>query len=159
MSGEPIEIYIIDPLDDDRGYCIDIKGHKFQANINKELQAHTCYSYRGAIAVDQRFDSLKVKRNQFFFTEFDVCMEAVSLSESALIQLKSCNFGRRQNFKWAIKGTIHPISDMKLCLTIDQGVSKKGNGGSPVHLKRNLTLELCNDRIAPYQIWGKRKVN
>ena len=28
VSGEQVEIHLIDPVDEDRGYCIDIKGHK-----------------------------------------------------------------------------------------------------------------------------------
>ena len=56
------------------------------------------------------------------------------------------------------KGRIHLISNLKLCLTVAQGQSKKGGGGSPVHLMRNLTLELCSDTLNHFQIWGVRKV-
>ena len=45
VSGEQVEIHLIDPVDDDRGYCVDIKGHKSKAKIQRGLQAHTCYSY------------------------------------------------------------------------------------------------------------------
>ena len=35
------------------------------------------------------------------------------------------------------KNKIHKlIANRKLCLTVDQGQSKKGGGGSPVHLMR-----------------------
>ncbi len=50
-----VEIYSLDQMDDQRGYCIDIKGHKSKAKIDSGLQAHTCYSYQGSIAVDQGF--------------------------------------------------------------------------------------------------------
>ena len=53
-----VEIYSLDQMDDQRGYCIDIKGHKSKAKIVSGLQAHTCYSYQGSIAVDQGFDAL-----------------------------------------------------------------------------------------------------
>ena len=39
-----VEIYSINQIDDYRGYCFDIKGHKSNAKIDKGLQAHTCYS-------------------------------------------------------------------------------------------------------------------
>ena len=32
VSGEQVEIHLIDPVDEDRGYCIDIKGHKKSQN-------------------------------------------------------------------------------------------------------------------------------
>ena len=41
VSGEIIEIYTVNQLDEYRGYCIDIKGHKLKAKIRKGLQAHT----------------------------------------------------------------------------------------------------------------------
>ena len=32
-----VEIKLLDNLDDKRGFCIDIKGHKFKAKIKKGL--------------------------------------------------------------------------------------------------------------------------
>ena len=62
-----VEIYLLNQLDDPRGFCIDIRGYKLKAKINKGLQAHTCYSYQGKISPDQGFDSLKLTKNQFFY--------------------------------------------------------------------------------------------
>jgi len=159
VSGESVEVHTLNHLDEYRGYCLDIKGYKLKAKPNNGLQAHTCYSYQGEIAVDQGFDSLKLTKNQFFLPAFDVCMESASISISAPIRLNKCNYGKLQEFKWDTEGKIHPISDVKLCLTVDQGQSKKGGGGSPVHLKRNLTLQPCSNTLRPYQIWGARKID
>ena len=57
-SAELVEIYSLDQMDDQRSFCIDIRGHKSKAKVNLGLQAHTCYSYQGSIAVDQGFGSL-----------------------------------------------------------------------------------------------------
>ena len=159
QADDNVEIYLLNQLDDPRGFCIDIKGHKLKAQINKGLQVHTCYSYQGEIAVDQAFDSLKLTMNQFFLPEFDVCMESESIAVSAPIRLNKCNYGKLQQFKLDIKGRIYPSSDIKLCLTVEQGQSKKGRGGSPVHLKRNLTLQPCSNALRPYQIWSTRTSN
>jgi hypothetical protein len=159
VLSEAVEIYALNQLDEYRGYCLDIKGHKLKAKTNKGLQAHTCYSYQGEIAVDQGFDSLKLPQNQFFLPSFDVCMEAASISASAPIKLNTCNSGTLQKFEWDTKGRVHPISDIKLCLTIAQGQSRKGGGGSPVHLIRNLSLDFCSDALNPYQIWSIRKID
>ena len=40
--GELVEVYLINQIDDQRGYCIDIKGYKSRAKINRGIQAHTC---------------------------------------------------------------------------------------------------------------------
>jgi hypothetical protein len=60
VLGGIVEIYSLNGLDDNRGFCIDIRGHKSKAKVNRGLQAHTCYSYQGEVAVDQGFDSSKV---------------------------------------------------------------------------------------------------
>ena len=128
VLSEAVEIYALNQLDEYRGYCLDIKGHKLKARTNKGLQAHTCYSYQGEIAVDQGFDSLKLSQNQFFLPAFDVCMEVASVSTSAPIKLSTCNSGAIQKFKWDTKGRVYPISDRKLCVTIAQGQSRKVDG-------------------------------
>ena len=156
MDGT-VEVYLLNHLDDHRGYCIDVKGYKSKAKVNKGLQAHTCYSYQGEVAVDQGFDVLKLTKNQFFLPAFDVCMEAVSVAVSANLRLSHCRNKGVQKFKWDEKGRIHLISNSKLCLTVAQGQSKKGGGGSPVHLMRNLSLELCNETLNFFQTWGVRK--
>ena len=159
VFSQSVEIYTIDQLDENRGYCLDIRGYKLKAKPNNGLQAHTCYSYQGEIAVDQGFDSLQLTKNQFFLPAFDVCIEATSISISAPVRLSKCNFGKLQGFKLDTRSGIHPISDLKLCLTVDQGQSARGGGGSPVHLRRNLTLEPCSNTLKPYQIWGTRKID
>lgn len=154
---ERVEIFLIDPLDEPRHFCIDIKGYKLKARINRGLQAHTCYSYQGEIAVDQAFDFNKITTSQFYLPSFDVCMEAKSAVASAGLGLKECNRGKLQEFNWDVTGRIQPINKLDLCLTAAKGKSKRGGGGSPVHLIRNLTLEPCSDLLKHYQIWSTRR--
>ena len=156
-ADDNVEIYLLNQLDDSRGFCIDIRGHKLKAKIDKGLQAHTCYSYQGKISPDQGFDSLKLTKNQFFLPSFNVCMEASSLETSSNLKLGKCDRNKLQNFEWSNKNKIHLIGNRKLCLTVDQEQSKKGGGGSPVHLMRNLSLELCTESLNTYQAWGVRK--
>ena len=157
QTNDNVEVYLLNQLDDSRSFCIDVRGHKFKAQVNKGLQAHTCYSYQGEISPDQGFNSLKLTKNQFFLPVFNTCMEASSLTPSAELRLRKCNRNKLQNFEWTNKNQIRLISNRKLCLTVDQGQSKKGGGGTPVHLMRNLSLELCSKSLNPYQAWGVRK--
>ena len=157
QADDSVEIYLLNQLDDPRGFCIDIKGHKLKAQINKGLQAHTCYSYQGKISPDQGFNSRKLTKNQFMLTSFNICMEASSLTPSANLMLRKCDRNKLQNFEWSHENNIQLIGNRKLCLTVDQGQSKKGGGGSPVHLMRNLSLELCTESLNSYQAWGVRK--
>lgn len=158
VTTERVEIFLIDPLDEPRNLCIDIRGYKLKAKINRGLQAHTCYSYQGEIAVDQAFDSYKITTNQFYLPAFNVCMETKSAVVSADLVLNECNQGKFQEFNWDNIGRIQPTNKLELCLTVAQGVSKKGGGGSPPHLKRDLTLQPCSDLLKSYQMWNTRSI-
>ena len=157
QADDNVEVYLLNQLDDSRGFCIDVRGHKFKAQIDKGLQAHTCYSYQGEISPDQGFSSQKLIKNQFILPSFNVCMESSSLTPSASLRLRKCDRNKLQNFEWSSENKIHLVSNRKLCLTVDQEQSKKGGGGSPVHLMRNLSLELCTEPLNSYQTWGVRK--
>ena len=158
VSGGIVEIYSLNQMDDNRGFCIDIRGHKSKAKVNRGLQAHTCYSYQGEVAIDQGFDSSKLIENKFQLPAFDVCMEAASFTASASLQLTKCRDGQLQRFEWDKEGKIYLMDDKSLCLTVAQGESRKGGGGSPVHLIRNLSMETCSDTLKPFQSWGMRAV-
>jgi hypothetical protein len=157
QANDNVEIYLLNQLDEARGFCIDIRGHKFKAKIDRGLQVHTCYSYQGKISPDQGFNSLQLTKNQFILPFFKVCMEASSLKVSANLKLAKCDRNKLQKFEWFNKNKIRLISNRKLCLTVDQGQSRKGGGGTPVHLMRNLSLELCDKSLNSYQAWGIRK--
>ena len=153
-----VEIYSLDLMDDRRGFCIDIRGYKSKAKIDSRLQAHTCYSYQGSIAVDQGFDSLKMDKGQFYLPAFDVCLEATSNTAQASLLLRKCQDKKLQKFKWGNNGRIYLISNEELCLTLAQGKSRQGGGGSPKHLIRNLLLELCDNTEIASQMWGLRSM-
>ena len=40
---ETVEVYLLNTLNDSRGFCIDMMGYKTDADIAKSLQAHSCY--------------------------------------------------------------------------------------------------------------------
>ena len=124
-ASELVEVNLVNQIDEQRGYCIDIKGHKLRAEVNRGIQAHTCYSYQGQIAVDQGFDRKKIINNQFFLPGFNVCMEASSIAASGKLLLKDCNLRDVQKFILMNDGRISLVSNKKLCLTVSQGESRK----------------------------------
>ena len=78
QAGETVEVLLVDRLDEPRGFCLDIRGHKQRARVDRGLQAHSCYSYQGQIGVDQGFDSDAIKAGRFHMPGFDVCMTAAA---------------------------------------------------------------------------------
>jgi len=149
-----VEIKLLNNLDDKRGFCIDIKGHKFRAKISRGIQAHTCYSYQGEIAVDQGLDANKLKQKQLFFPYFDVCVHPTSSKNPLNLNLLKCD--NTEEFVFSEDNTIRLKNNTNLCLTVAEGNSRKGGGGSPIHLIRNLSMKTCNQQNPVYKTWGIR---
>ena len=147
------EIQLINKLDDQRGYCIDIRGHKERAKVQRGLQAHTCYSYQGQIGVDQAFDASLVATGKFYLPTFEVCMEAENSSQGSHLILTRCANQDLQKFDLNSFNEIRLVVNNELCLTVNDGESREGGGGTPVHLMRRLTLENCVTTKNEYKHW------
>jgi len=156
VSNEYYEIYLLEQLNENRGYCIDIKGSKLNADPDNGLQAHTCYSYQGEVSVDQGFDNVKIDEDEFYMPFFDVCMEAENISATSKLNLKGCNKNEKQKFKFNNKAEIVLNDNNNLCLTVSEN-SREGGGGTPTHLIRDLILDNCSTDISARQRWGLRK--
>jgi len=155
---ETVEVYLLDNLNDSRGFCIDMTGYKANADINKDLQAHSCYSYQGSVSVDQGFDFSKISNGEFNLPFFNVCMEAESAVSSSGLILRGCDKSPKQQFVFEDDGKIKPVNDPGLCLTASDDY-REGGGGSPVHLIRELSLLACDASFSTRQNWGLRSVN
>ena len=156
ISSKNYEIYLLEQLNENRGYCIDIKGSKLNADPDNGLQAHTCYSYQGEVSVDQGFDNVKIDEDEFYMPFFEVCMEAENTSVSSILKLKVCNKNVKQKFKFNSNEEIVLIDNTNLCLTVSEN-SREGGGGTPTHLIRDLILDNCSADISTRQRWGLRK--
>ncbi|GAD03897.1 RICIN domain-containing protein [Agarivorans albus] len=148
------EIMLVSNLEEARGYCLDIAGGKgANAPLDKGLQAHTCYNYTGEISEDQGFDISLISKGVFRIPYYDVCMSASSLELNASIELQECNSSENQKFSLNDDGQIVLNTDSRLCVTVDGDNIKEGRGGSPVHIMRPLSLELCDESKNEYQVW------
>ena len=154
------EIFLLNNLDENRGYCLDIKGYKTNADPTRGLQAHTCYSYQGSIAIDQGFDIDRMNSGQFYLPGFEVCIELSTQNDKYEIKLSACDLSNdAQNLKLTDKGEITFANDPSLCLTASDKESREGGGGEPVHLIRDLSITSCDDQKKAYQRWGLRSSN
>ena len=149
-----VELKLLNNLDDKRGFCIDIKGHKFKAKISRGIQAHSCYSYQGKIAVDQGLDADRLKKKQLFFPYFDVCVHPASSNNPLNLNLIKCR--NTQEFVFIEDNTIRLKHNNNLCLTVAKENSRHGGGGSPLHLIRNLSMQTCDEQKSIYKTWGIR---
>ena len=152
-GSELVVIQLIDKLDEVRSYCIDIKGYKERAKVQLGLQAHTCYSYQGQLGVDQAFDKNLIQFGKFYMPAFEVCMEAKSNKEGAILTLKECNNTAVQKFNFSLENQIKVSGKHDLCLAVESEKSKQGGGGTPPHLIRTLQLKSCSLADLKYTAW------
>lgn len=150
-----VEIALIDKLHGVTSeYCIDIAGGNKDVDIGNGLQAHTCYSYRGAIGSDQSFVTAKFAQGQLYMTDFDVCATASALSAGAAIGLASCEGSDLQKIAFSGSGAISMAASPELCFTAAKDTRF---GRSKAHQIKVLSLETCSDALAPYQQWYGRE--
>ena len=152
------EVYLLNNLNDSRGFCVDMTGYKTNADVNKALQTHSCYSYQGSVSVDQGFDVSKISNGEFSLPFFNVCMEIENAESSSGLILRGCDKNPKQQFVFEDDGKIKPVNDLSLCLTAS-GDYREGGGGSPVHLIRDLLLSACDASFSSRQSWGIRSSN
>ena len=136
-------------------YCLDMVGQGENATIDKPLQSHTCYSYRGDLGIDQVFDSTKITQNQFYLPHFDLCAEFSELSIGAQLNLNKCNDSELQKIELTAEGLIRPIANRNLCLSSGL-TTKRGRGGTSDHQIKTLTLQPCSTERAHFQEWYGR---
>jgi Ricin-type beta-trefoil lectin domain len=152
--AENVEITLVDDLDGIlNGYCLDIAGGNENVDPANGLQAHTCYSYQGALGTDQMFDTEQFADNVLYMPEYDVCAELISLEAGSEVGLASCDGNELQSFALSESGTISPTSAPEMCFTA-AAESRLGRGSD--HQIRDLSLELCSDDLALYQQWRTR---
>ena len=156
IAGGLAEVVLKEALDDERGYCLDIRGYKTRAKPERGLQAHSCYSYQGALGEDQAMDAAKIKAGVFEIKWYRVCMEAHEPADGTTVKLTTCTASPAQQFILTAAGNIQRRQATNLCLTVAAGEPRQGGGGNPVHLMRSLRFEECSDHRRTYQAWRLR---
>lgn len=154
-NAAKVEIVLADKLDGVTSeYCIDVAGGGKNIKIEKGLQSHTCYSYRGDLGKDQTFDTERFADNVLYMTEVDVCAQLGSLEEGAAVGLAECDDSDLQALAFTEDGTISPVKAPEMCLTAGEDTRF---GRSKKHQIKTLTLEKCSEDNAKYQIWRTRE--
>ncbi len=151
-----VEVTLIDKLDEPRGFCFDTLGFQTRARPDEGLQTHSCYSYQGQLAVDQAFDADQIPDGTFRLIEFDLCMTLTGTSTGSKFALQPCDGGELQHFEHKANGRVVAAAAPGNCVTAGEGPSRHGGGGDPVHLIRDLTLEVCDGSRDARQQWRLR---
>ncbi len=146
----PVEVTLVNTLDEPRGFCLDTLG-------DDGMHAHTCESYQGQLEEDQAFDADMITDGTFRNIEFDVCMTVRELTAGSMMFLEPCNGSDSQRFEHRANGKIMSLAGPGNCVTAGEGPSRNAGGGTPIHLIRNLTLEVCDSSRDDRQQWRMRE--
>jgi len=154
----PVEVKLIAPIEEDRGWCLDLRGGQNNGAPIGGLHGHTCYTYNGrGPTPDQAFVMENIRdKNEFRMVEFnDKCMTLYEPKEGSFISMETCDSREAQVFTMNETGQIIPKMMPELCLTIGT-VVLPGGGGRPVHIMRDVTFEACDSTIDERQTWELR---
>jgi hypothetical protein len=154
----PVEIKLIAPIEEARGWCLDLRGGAGAGEPIGGLHGHTCYTYNGnGPTNDQAFVMEGIhESNEFRMVAFnDLCMTLWEPKDGSFISIETCDDRAQQDFVLNDAGRINPEIMPELCLTLNS-VTVPGGGGNPLHLMRDVSFDTCDDSISERQTWELR---
>lgn len=140
-------------LDEPRFYCIDIPNNDDNPE-GIEVWSHTCKE--GMSHRDTIFSASKAEMGTLFMPEYDLCLEAESLTAGSNVKLASCSGNTNQSWDIADE-SIRTGADSTLCITVGAAPGELTRGGKafPTRYKsRPLSVEECNESFADRQQWA-----
>lgn len=169
------ELKLIDPQDDERGYCVDLFDHLDGAQPIAGLQGHNCFTYFNEVpTVDQGFDATHFElTGQLKMPHFDRCMEVHNPNPSdsgSFVALEECDGSTVQIFEFTAEGSVISAANNGLCLTLGDTTVPGGprvvppgldfvfppENNDALHTIRRLTFESCSEEMALLQQWEFR---
>ena len=153
----PTTIQLIDPLDDARGWCVDLFGDLAGALPLGGLRGHNCLLYLGGGPTeDQGFDAGPIgDRGEFRILHFDLCMTLHEPVAGSFVPIEPCGDGEAQDFEMTADGRIVPLMAPGLCLTLGATTVPGGQRLAPAGSEalntddipqvRRLTFETCGE--------------
>ena len=157
-AATPVEVKLIAPIEEDRGWCLDLRGGQNNGEPIGGLHGHTCYTYNGnGPTPDQAFVMENIEaQNEFRMVAFnDKCMTLYEPQAGSFISMETCDGRETQDIVISEAGQISPRMMPELCVTMGT-VVVPGGGGIPLHIMRDVTFEACDSEINERQLWELR---
>ena len=151
-AAEERFLRLVAPLDEPRGFCLDIPGHRAGVRLERPLHAHSCKHriwHRDGI-----FDTASFARGRLRMPEYELCVAAAAAEPGAAVGLKGCDDGPLQRWERGAAGEIMPGAATGLCLTIGPGPSRPAGAD---HIVRTIGLMPCAPESADRQRWAFSK--
>jgi hypothetical protein len=150
---EEVFLKIKAPLDEPRGLCVDIPGHKARVNVKRPLSVHTC---KWTIwNLDERFDLAAFAQGNLRLPHYNLCAGVDLNKDKESIVLGECDGSpeRRWNF---VDGRLILVAIPNFCLTVGKEASELTPGGRRLpsrNVARSLALKECSNAAQDRQNW------
>ena len=153
-NAEQVFVKAAAPLDEPRGLCLDIPGHRSRVNIDAPLVVHTCkwdlWNF------DELFDGEALaKGEELRMPEYGLCVGVSAPAEGTEILLTDCDGTALRRWTHS-DGRLRLAAVPDMCLTIGPEPSRLTPGGRRLpsrHVARSLALEACRDSAKTRQTW------
>lgn len=148
-GDEGVFLRVIAPLDEARGYCLDIPGHMAGVRLERPLQVHTCK--HGIWNQDDRFGMNSLKNGVLRMPHYDLCLQAANAAIGARLLLSECTGEELQTWKLQDSGEIALGAISKMCISVEEGLGR--DAGGPRYLMKGVGLDACAQHASDRQQW------
>lgn len=153
-SAQQVFVRIAADLDEPRGLCLDIPGHRERVNTEAALNVHSCK--HDIWNDDERFDPAALQQGRLRLPAYDRCAAARSATAGSAIILGDCATAPLGRWRFAEDGRLRLADAPELCLTVGPEPSELTPGGQRLpsrHVARSLALDACSADAADRQVW------
>ncbi len=149
VDDEGSFLRVIAPLDESRGYCLDIPGHRTGVRIESPLHVHTCK--HGIWNQDGRFDVAALENGVLRMPHYELCLQAENISIGARLLLADCTQAELQTWAPQDSGEIALEAFPQMCITVEEGPGR--DAGGPQYLMKSVGLDTCAQPAGDRQRW------
>ena len=144
-AAEPAMIRTVEPLDEPRGYCLDISGAGPTLNLDAPLQAHTC---KGENPIDDEL--FEADAQAIRASEHGRCLAVEALEAGRALYLRACDGSRLQRWSFG-DGRLRLAARPQLCAALGAARGEPWNTPrlvSPTYRRNTLALADCGSTVA-----------
>ena len=149
VNDEGVFVRVVAPLDEARGYCLDIPGHMTSVRLESPLHVHTCK--HGIWNQDGRFDAAALRNGVLRMPHYELCLEAENHSIGARLLLTECTQADLQTWTLQDSGEIALEAFPQMCISIEEGLGR--DAGGPQYLMKGVGLDTCTQQAGDRQRW------
>ena len=148
-GDEGVFLRVVAPLDEERGYCLDIPGHLSGVRIESPMHVHTCK--HGVWNQDGRFDAAALGDGALRMPHYGLCLQAENTSIGARLLLAECTEAELQAWTLQNSGEIALEAFPQMCITVEEGPGR--NAGGPQYLIKAVGIDTCAQQASDRQQW------